>query len=99
MDFAGLSVSLVLLALTRLSVVCFSGLLVRTVTVSLDKTCVLSVRRSEAVFVVDGFLACVAVVFRRSFSGIEADGTRGREEAVYVEVEVFLSLAVVDFKL
>ena len=78
--FVNLSVSLVLLAFTLLSVVCFSGLLVRAVTVSLDKTCVLSVRRSEAVFATDCLLVCVVVEFRLSFSGIEAEGTRGREE-------------------
>lgn len=78
--FVSLSVSLVFLAFTLLSVVCFSGLLVRAVTVSLDKTCVLSVRRSEAVFAADCLLVCVVVEFRLSFSGIEAEGTRGREE-------------------
>ena len=77
--FVSLSVSLVL-AFTLLSVVCFSGLLVRAVTVSLDKTCILSVRRSEAVFTADCLLVCVVVEFRLSFSGIEAEGTRGREE-------------------
>ena len=76
--FVSLSVSLVL-AFTLLSVVCFSGLLVRAVTVSLDKTCVLSVRRSEAVFAADCLFVCVVVELRLSFSGIEAEGTRGRE--------------------
>ena len=78
--FVSLSVSLVLLAFTLLSVVCFSGLLVRAVTVSLDKTCVLSVRRSEVIFAANCLLVCVVVEFRLSFSGIEAEGTRGREE-------------------
>ena len=76
--FVSLSVSLVL-AFTLLSVVCFSGLLVRAVTVSLDKTCVLSVRRSETVFAADCLFVCVVVELRLSFSGIEAEGTRGRE--------------------
>jgi hypothetical protein len=78
--------------LTRLSEVCFSGLLDRRVIVSRVRTSLFSVRRSEAAGAVPVvcFLGCAVAEARRSFSPIFEEGTRGRAPAV-VEVDAFRS--------
>jgi hypothetical protein len=80
-DRSCLGFSVLDLALTRLSDVCFRGLRVRRISTSRSLTSLLSTRRPPDSAVVDCLRACDVVELRFSFSPLmSADATRGRVE-------------------